>query len=145
MNMQPAIFTLLVVSAWALATICNAADREQTEISVKDVVKDLCLSPSERGKYWEVQVQGEGNSTINIVKILGKAGVAGELKFNKREWQGVQQVLREQQAAENADYRQCAKQLTPLFLQKFESQGALTTTPPFRVTYYRMGVLHLTS
>jgi hypothetical protein len=50
---------------------------------------------------------------------LANLNTNGEAEFTKEEWDGVQQVLKEQQSDENKDYRACARELTPKFLEKF--------------------------
>jgi hypothetical protein len=80
-------------------------------------VKSVCESPSQAGKYWNVTTTGKVDAKGSI--RLASIGVNGEATFTKGEWEGVQQVLKEQQSADNANYRDCAVKLTPLFLEKF--------------------------
>ncbi len=55
MVMKQVLLVLLVLSAWVLPPDCNAVDNEQFQIVVESV-RAVCLSPSEKGKYWEIQV-----------------------------------------------------------------------------------------
>ncbi len=89
----------------------------QMESIVKNV-KDVCAAPGKSGQYWEVKGGGQADAGIKV-KLLGSAGIKGNVEFTKKEWDGIQQVLREHQANENARYRDCVERLTPLFLQKF--------------------------
>jgi hypothetical protein len=91
------------------------------EISIMDKItkniKDVCQSPDSKSKYWDVSVKA-GGSTNKIVKLIG-IGVTAEAIFNKKEWEGVQKVLRSDQAKDNINYRECVSKLTPLFINKF--------------------------
>ena len=80
-------------------------------------VKSVCQSPSQVGKYWNITATGKADATGSI--RLASVGVNGEATFTKGEWEGVQQVLKAQQSTDNANYRDCAIKLTPLFLEKF--------------------------
>lgn len=84
---------------------------------VVDSVRNVCHAPGEQGKYWEVEATGKGDVNLKLLKKLPGAGVEGKVRFSKGEWEGVQRVLKEQQASDNADYRQCARALTPLFMK----------------------------
>ena len=84
-------------------------------------VKSVCQSPAQAGKYWNVTSTGKADATGSI--RLASVGVNGEARFTKGEWEGVQQVLKEQQSADNANYRDCAVKLTPLFLAKFAASA----------------------
>jgi len=79
-------------------------------------IRDICLAPSDKGKYWDISLKAGGETNVKL-KFLGKA--SAEALFNKGEWEGVQKILRSQQATDNASYRDCVKTLTPLFINKF--------------------------
>jgi hypothetical protein len=66
----------------------------------------------------EMEGAGQGKAKINI-KLVGEVGGTGTVTLSRGEWEGVQQVLQEKQADENARYRDCGERLTPLFLEKF--------------------------
>jgi len=85
---------------------------------VRDIVKDLCQYPDRRGYIMKLQGTLEGGTIVRIVGIKGKA------TFSREEWEGVQDVLPEDRAPDREDVRSCAKQLTPLLLEKLEE-----TTP----------------
>ena len=85
--------------------------------NVVESVQAVCLSPSQQGKYWKVDAGGKAEAN-GLVRLIGVA-INGEASFSKGEWEGVQQVLAEQRSADNANYRDCAKTLTPLFMKKF--------------------------
>jgi hypothetical protein len=84
-------------------------------------VKSVCESPAQAGKYWNVTATGKADAKGSI--RLASIGVNGEATFTKGEWAGVQQVLKEQQSADNANYRECAVKLMPLFLAKFAASA----------------------
>lgn len=93
-------------------------------------VKEVCLTPSEQGKFWNVTATG-GAKADGSIKLIA-AGINGQATFTKGEWDGVQQVLKEHQATENADYRDCVEKLTPLFIGKFTAPAPVPAakTPP---------------
>jgi hypothetical protein len=82
-------------------------------------VQAVCLSPTEQGKYWNVIATGEAGISGSIRLI--STGINGEATFTNGEWDGVQQVLKSHQAADNESYRQCVEKLAPLFLEKFHA------------------------
>lgn len=98
--------------------LSNGVVADNMEAIVKGV-QAVCQSPSQAGKYWNVTAAGE--ATANGSVRLVTAGIAGEVTFTKGEWDGVQQVLKAQQAVDNKSFRECSIALTPLFLAKFSS------------------------
>ena len=93
--------------------------------SIQDITKSIrsvCVAPDQKGKYWEVDASGD--TKVKIKLIGSHIGLSGEISSG--EWEGVQQVLKEQQASNNEDYRKCAKELTPLFIKSFSSGKRLT-------------------
>ena len=86
------------------------------EKEVVDSVTSVCRAPGEQGKYWDVEATGKGDVDLRLLKKLPGVGVEGKVRFSKGEWEGVQRVLRDHQARDNADYRQCVRALTPLFI-----------------------------
>jgi hypothetical protein len=105
------IFTLVVSNS------AFASDLD----TITQSVKSVCQSPSQAGKYWNVTATGKADANGSI--RLASIGVNGEATFTKDEWEGVQQVLKAQQSADNASYRDCAVKLTPLFLAKFAASA----------------------
>ena len=109
------VFGLLLIFAFPVSA---ASQKPLIEIVVENL-KTVCLAPSDKGKYWEENIAGQGDINVKLIGPL-QAGVKGEAKFSKGGvWEGVQQVLKERQADDNARYRQCVEKLTPLFLDKF--------------------------
>jgi hypothetical protein len=102
---------------WAVSSSVFAADMD----TITQNVKSVCESPAQAGKYWNVTATGKADATGSI--RLASIGVNGQATFTKGEWDGVQQVLKEQQSADNANYRECAVKLTPLFLAKFAASA----------------------
>jgi hypothetical protein len=88
--------------------------------AITNNVRAVCQSPSDQGKHWSVKAKGDGSVTIGLkFAKLANLNTNGEAEFTKEEWEGVQQVLKEQQSDDNKDYRACARELTPKFLEKF--------------------------
>lgn len=100
----------------APSLVSSQDDRIKLMEAVSRNVKDVCQSPSEKGRYWDIDIEGGGEARVRLK--LANLGVSGQAEFTKGEWEGVQQVLKEQQAEENKNYRECAQKLTPLFIEK---------------------------
>ena len=106
---------------WLVVFFAHQVYAQETSDKIVENVRKVCEAPSERGKYWKVEGAGQGKAKINI-KLLGEVGGTGTVTLTQGEWEGVQQVLQEKQANENADYRDCAKTITPLFLKNFATK-----------------------
>jgi hypothetical protein len=115
---------LLFLTLWSIAA--NAAGPSLRDQLTQNI-RDICLAPSERGRYWDTSVNAGGETSVKL-KFLGKASAAAS--FKKGEWEGVQQVLQSQQEKENSSYRKCVMKLTPLFLEKFVGNKASRVSPP---------------
>ncbi|MGH8601812.1 MAG: hypothetical protein ACREXR_03235 [Gammaproteobacteria bacterium] len=124
----------ITTACWILtANLANSEPANSGTLmeAITNNVRAVCQSPSDRGQHWLVKAKGDGGATIglwlpNIANLSGK----GEAEFTREEWEGVQQVLKEQQLDENKDYRACARALTPRFLEKFipSSEAASVTS-----------------
>lgn len=94
-------------------------------LDIESSVRSVCMSPDQSGKYWEVK--GSADARVGI-KILGPtAGISGE--FSKGEWEGIQRVLREEQASDNDSYRKCVMKITPIFVSGFNIGEKQEITP----------------
>lgn len=100
----------------------QSAFAEVTSAEVVKNIQGVCLAPGAQGERWDVKVQASGDVKVGL-KLAGKAGVDAKVDFTKSQWEGVQQVLREQQQKDNADYRECAKNIAPLFINKINENG----------------------
>lgn len=109
---------MLIVIVPVIVLLVRTAEATDTDAKeqIKQTVKDICLSPTDKGKYWDVDLSGKGDATIKFKNM--KPGISGEARLRKGEWEGVQQVLKEHQAADNDSYRKCVMKLTPIFLDK---------------------------
>lgn len=119
------LYGILIVSAFFTQSAF-------AEITLEEVVKNVqgvCLAPGEQGERWDVKVQASGDVKVGL-KIAGKAGVDAKVDFTKSQWEGVQQVLREQQQQDNENYRECAKNIAPLFISKLYGGGGNNSDNP---------------
>lgn len=116
--MKNIILQLFAIILVVITLHPNLANAEKLSMSDKITrnIKDICLAPSDKGKYWETSLKAGGETNVKL-KFLGKA--SAEASFGIGEWNGVQRVLQSQQAHDNTSYRNCVKRLTPLFLDKF--------------------------
>lgn len=106
----------LSIAVVALSVSTNATAQPVPVEQIVAAVRDLCQSPNGNGKVTEFKVGASGDAKVKIKLADGKLG--GEVAFSRTEWEGVRKVLTEQQAAENANYRECVKTLTPTFMEK---------------------------
>jgi hypothetical protein len=86
-------------------------------LDVATDVKAVCTQPASQDSHWSISGDGRADAGIQL-KLLKVAGIQGTLHFTKEEWSGIQRVLQTQQAADNANYRACARELTPKFLER---------------------------
>lgn len=106
----------LSITAFVMSFLTNAIAQPVPVEQIVAVVRDLCQSPNGSGKVTELKVGASGDAKVKFKLADGKLG--GEVAFSRTEWEGVRKVLTEQQAAENANYRECVKTLTPTFMEK---------------------------
>ncbi len=79
-------------------------------------IKEICNAPSEkRSSYFKIKSKGKANLKIKII------GVSGDATLTKEEWEGVQRVLRKDQANDNKSYRECSMKLFPVLIKNFSS------------------------
>lgn len=112
---------VIMASCWILtANLAHSQPANNATLmgAITKNVRAVCQSPSKQGQHWLVKAKGDGGATIGL-KLMSNLSAKGEAEFTKEEWEGVQQVLKEQQLDENKDYRACARALTPRFLEKF--------------------------
>jgi hypothetical protein len=112
------IFLFLIILLLNLS-ISWAGEKSQMQ-EIVDIVKSICLAPSEKGAYWDVKLTGDGVARVKLKKLT-ELGISGDAEFTKGEWEGVQRVLEEERLKEHVDYRECVEKLTPLFIKKFNS------------------------
>jgi len=119
----------ILLSGIVFAT-CYFSANSANALSMEPVTKNIlaiCMAPANKGSYWDVQIKGSGDANVKLKLADGSLSV--EAMFRKGEWNGVQQVIKEQQASENANYRICTEKLTSLFLEKFYTKSDLPTKP----------------
>lgn len=109
----------LLISSFLLAFNTNAFALDK----ITENIREVCLSPAQQGKYWDVTVKGGINADGSMRLIA--LGINGEATFTKGEWDGLQRVLKEHQAGDNDSYRKCVIEVMPFFKGKFASK---TTT-----------------
>ena len=123
---KPIIRQILLIGLVLISTLLYASDSIMDQITRN--IREVCQAPSNSGNYWEVKLSGDGAAKVRLKLV--DIGMSTQAQFSQGEWQGVQQVLREQQAQENASYRVCAEKLTPIFLEKFAHRAKPDNLPP---------------
>lgn len=111
-------------SVWVVCCLLSlvfpiTAQTQETKLmdAITENIRKVCQAPSDQGKYWSVDVSGEGKA--NVAMKLANFGMTGTAQFSEEEWKGVQKVLKEHQLDDNKSYRLCVQELTPKFLEKF--------------------------
>jgi len=118
---------LLVCMNSVLANAVAMTDKERS--AIEKTIEKLCLNPTARGQYWESKGDGQGKLSMVLFKLLGDAGVDGHVAFKKKEQEGVQGVLKAQQAAEHANYRDCVWKIIPFFVgESVDSRSGVAST-----------------
>lgn len=116
MNIFPScLITVVFMQIILHPVFANAGNISLSDRITKNI-RDICLAPCDKGKYWETNIKAGGETNVKL-KLVGKA--SAEASFGIGEWEGVQKVLQTHQAYDNESYRNCVKQLTPLFVRKF--------------------------
>ncbi|ENV9556048.1 hypothetical protein ACUTFX_09330 [Enterobacter hormaechei] len=90
-------------------------------------VRSVCTNPGSQGQKWDIQVLASGDVNVGL-KLFGKANADAKVEFTKSEWEGVQQVLKEQQQKDNENYRECVKYITPKFMDKLNQQKSISSS-----------------
>lgn len=107
-----------------LIIVSQIIQADTMELITKNI-KSVCASPDQKSKYWEVKAEGKNNMDIKLL------GMENTLKgtISKGEWEGIQTVLKKQQAKENQNYRECVKYLTPIFMNNFKQDREKEKSP----------------
>ena len=84
--------------------------------SITSAIENICKAPTkELSKHYTVTVTGKTGVSVKLLKIKGKAS------FSKEEWKGYQRVIPGEQHKDNVNYRECVKELAPVFIHKFST------------------------
>ena len=101
------------------------ADEKPLENSILEnitrSIHTLCQPTSDKGKYFDSRIKANGEAEVTL-KVFGLSGKVDEAALSKGEWDGIQQVIKEQQGDDNKNYRECVRHLTPIFMDKFMQQ-----------------------
>lgn len=109
---------ILTIIFFIISTYANADEN----LEITNNIRSVCMAPDKKGEYWDVDTNID---TKVKVKLLGiKTDIQGN--FSKGEWDGVQKVLKNQQAKEHKNYRECVKYIAPLFLSPRFKQSKKT-------------------
>jgi len=114
-----------VLYAAVVLTVSIQATEPTLSQEVVTGVTKLCKAPASSGDYLEYSAGGKLN-----VKFLSSGLKA---TITKKEWNGIQNVLKKQQLAENKNYRDCVTKLTPV-IQKLVLTAEKKHPRPFPKT-----------
>ena len=94
--------------------LSNATTVESTDIkSIGKTVKEICNRGSiDKGSSLKMIAKSNGGARI---KFIG--GLTGEVELSKEQWEGVQRVFKKDQLKDNVNYRDCVRELTPIFMK----------------------------
>jgi len=116
--MKKKLFISMLLSSLILASAF--ADSMQ---DITKSIRSVCVAPDQKGKYWSVKALGDAKIKIKILGVKTKVG--GEVSL--KEWDGIKEILKKQQAGENKNYRDCVKFITPIFLKNFKENNNIKT------------------
>lgn len=108
--MKKIIFSIITIGTFF---ICAPTIAEKSVLDrITDNIIKVCDKPENAGKYWDIKVRGNGKAELKLK--LAELGITGGAEFSKGEWQGVKSTVEN-----NVNYRDCVKELTPIFVEKF--------------------------
>lgn len=119
-------YFIIVFFLLSFSTQSYALTAEEAKI-VRESVIEICRGGSLTGKSSSIQVKAEGKVTTVLFKKLAEAGLNGEAKFSKEEWEGIKPLVPE--TFDSNAYVKCVTELTPKFLEKFSSSQSASPTP----------------
>nr|VFJ91346.1 MAG: hypothetical protein BECKLFY1418A_GA0070994_101526 [Candidatus Kentron sp. LFY] len=135
-----AIYLLLVFAPFAMVNSDGNINSEEKGIkAITKSITDICDKPDNAGNYWEAKVKGDVTG-VKLLKLVD-VGFEGEVDFSKGEWNGIQRTIED-----TNDYRACARELAPLFIEKFKPimEQQKQQKPPDRILggikYQRFGM-----
>lgn len=108
--MKAILIVLIILST------CELFAKENQTDSIVKAIQNVCLHPSGKGEFWSVEAEANAGASI---KILGS--LAGNIKLNKEEWDGVRRVLPKDQVLDSNKYRDCVMNVMPIFIQNFKA------------------------
>lgn len=105
----------ICLSSIALVSFANKSYSDDNIPQIVKAVEALCKAPTGKKSIY-YKITGKAKSSVRVKFFaLAKGGV----DFKKEEWNGIQRVLRADQAKDNDSYRNCSTKLTPIFIEKF--------------------------
>ncbi|THB72822.1 MAG: hypothetical protein D6B28_04865 [Gammaproteobacteria bacterium] len=102
----------VVALAVLFSALVNANEGDGNIAQITENIMKVCDKPENAGSYWDIKVSSDGEADIKLK--LADIGVTGEAAFSKVEWDGIQKTVED-----NKDYRECVKDLAPIFVKKF--------------------------
>lgn len=97
---------------------CANASSVREEL-IDDAMK-LCIAPNQYGENFNIEGEGKIDGSF---KIIG-GDLSGKVK--KEEADGIREILKEHQASENKNYRDCALKIVEMFLPQMQPKETLT-------------------
>nr|VFK09398.1 MAG: hypothetical protein BECKLPF1236B_GA0070989_100828 [Candidatus Kentron sp. LPFa] len=107
-NRYPIILIALFISVFTEVYAKN----NNIDVITDSIIK-VCDKPEKAGSYWDIRVKSDGDAAIKLKSE--DLNIAGEVDFSKMEWDGIRRTIED-----SKDYRACAKELTPLFIERFK-------------------------
>lgn len=90
---------------------------QETVAEAMEMVRDTCQTAKDEGSFSSLTAKGQVEGNIRV-KLVGKLGADAFIEMSEEEWTSIRQVVRTDQLADNQDYRDCVKALTPVVLDK---------------------------
>nr|VFK28114.1 MAG: hypothetical protein BECKMB1821G_GA0114241_103313 [Candidatus Kentron sp. MB]VFK32921.1 MAG: hypothetical protein BECKMB1821I_GA0114274_103812 [Candidatus Kentron sp. MB] len=97
-----------------LLSIFTGVNAKNNNIAViTNSITKVCDKPENAGSYWDIRVKSDGDAAIKFKSV--DLDAVGEVDFSKVEWDGIRKTIED-----SKDYRACARELTPLFIERFK-------------------------
>ena len=116
--MRDICYSLTMGVSWAVFVNYPALGSDQDLLdAIAREAKTICTQPETRRQHWSFGGDVDGGVGVQL-KQLKVPGISGSIHFSADEWRGIQLVLPEHQEKDNENYRQCAKELAEIFVEK---------------------------
>lgn len=107
----------VILNSLCAAVFLAGGAAAQDMAAAMEQVRATCQTAKDEGSFSSLTAKGQIEGSMRI-KLIGKAGADAEVELSEQEWTSLQQVMREDQLADNQNYRDCVTTLTPIVLSK---------------------------
>ena len=109
-----------LVSLKSLAVAAEPITAETINQITLSVI-ELCRGGTLEGSTDTVEISGQGNATVLVLKRLANLGISGRVELSESEWTGMQAVIPEQW--DQSAYNDCVNPNVRLFIEKLATSN----------------------